>query len=106
MNRQQQIDAFLLAAHRLAVERLRENPQRLRDVAALLQRWRELNGQTRSDPYRDEWSRLVNAGVDAIERAVCADNDHAQAWRSVSPLSVLISQRERSDLLHRAREAA
>ncbi|HSV53550.1 MAG TPA: hypothetical protein VLJ57_15650 [Burkholderiaceae bacterium] len=103
MNRQQQIDLFLLDAHRLALARLRAQPERLRDVAALLARWREQAGPTRSDPYWDEWTGLLQEGVEAIEREACGTGDHAAALRSVSPLSVLINQQERSAMLDKAR---
>ena len=106
MNRQQQIDEFLLKAHQLAVARLRAQPQRLEDVAAQLARWRQQDGQTRSDPYWKEWSDLIALGVDAIEREVCGAGDHASVLRSVSPMSVMISQRERSALLREARRSS
>ena len=106
MNRQQQIDDFLLKVHRLAVARLRADPTRLADAAALLQHWRALNGETRSDVYRDEWEQLIAHGVDAIEREACAETEHAATLRSVSPLSVLISQHERGQLLRAARASS
>lgn len=104
MNRQQQIDAFLLAAHRLAVMRLRAEPGRLREASAQLDRWRERNGPTRSDPYRDEWEALLAQGVAAVERVACEDSEHGATLRNVSPLSVLLTQRERMDLLRQARQ--
>jgi|JI10StandDraft_1071094.scaffolds.fasta_scaffold1232476_2 hypothetical protein len=106
MNRQQQIDDFLLSAHKLALSRLRAEPHRLLDVKALLSRWRAQSGPTRSDIYRDEWDVIVDAGVDAIERVAGGQGDHAAALRNVSPLSILISQRERAALLRQARQAA
>ncbi len=105
MNRQQQIDQFLLSAHKLALSRLRAHPERLRDVAALLSRWREQAGDNRSDIYWDEWNGLIAEGVDAIEREVCSENPHAAVLRSVSPMSVLISQHERGELLRQARQS-
>jgi hypothetical protein len=51
MNRQQQIDRFLSAAHRLAVERLRAQPARIEPVRAQLARSRSQSGVTRSDRY-------------------------------------------------------
>ena len=105
MNRQQQIDLFLLSAHKLAVSRLREHPERLQDVAALLSRWRRQAGEARSDVYWDEWNQLIAEGVDAIEREVCSGSDHAAVLRSVSPISVLISQHERGELLRQARQS-
>lgn len=106
MNRQQQIEQFLMAAHHLALERLRAQPARLADVTAQLQRWRERAGPNRSDPYWDEWDVLLAGGVDVIERAVAGASDHAAALRSVSPVSVLITQGERAQLLRHARRSA
>lgn len=104
MNRQQQIDEFLLQAHRLAVARLRAEPGRIADVAKTLSRWRSQAGATRSDPYWDEWQALLDAGVDAIEAGVCGADDHATALRNVSPVGVLMTQRERGELLRAARD--
>lgn len=106
MNRQQQLDAFLLEAHKLALSRLRERPELLGDVAGQLARWRAAAGSTRSDGYWDEWGELLDAGVDAIERSACGADEHAAVLRSVSPMSVLISQRERAQLLRDARRTA
>ena len=50
-----------------------------------------------------EWERLLSGDLDALEGAVCGDTDHAAALRSMSPMSVLITQKERSALLRRAR---
>jgi len=88
----------------MAVARLRAEPARMADAQALLARWRERNGDTAADAYRQEWARLMAAGVDVLEGAVCGDDDHAAVLRSVSPLSVLITQRERGELLRRVRQ--
>ncbi len=103
MNRQQQLDVFLKNAHVLAMARLREQPERRSEVSGLLARWRVLQGCTRADPYRDEWEALLLGDIPSLERAVCADTDHAAALRNVSPMSVLITQKERADLLRQAR---
>jgi hypothetical protein len=105
MNRQQQIDKFLLAAHRLALSRLRAEPSRIEPVRAQLARWRVQSGSTRSDLYWDEWQRLLVADLAEIERVVCADNEHGAVLRSVSPMSTLITQGERAILLREARSA-
>lgn len=104
MNRQQQIDSFLVEAHRLAVARLRAEPDRLAEVSRTLARWRQQAGATRSDRYWDEWQALLEAGVDAIEAGACGSDDHAAALRSVSPVGTLITQRERGAMLRAARE--
>lgn len=106
MNRQQQIDSFLAQAHLLALERLRAQPHRVMEVQAQLARWRALSGPTRSDVYWSEWERLLKQPVEKLEEAVCADTDHATVLRSVSPVSVLITQAERTQLLAQARRAA
>ncbi len=106
MNRQQQLDEFLFQAHELALSRLRVQPERLQEVLAVLSRWREQSGPTRSDAYLDEWKRLASLGVNAMQAAVCVRTDRAAALRNVSPLSILMSQRERSELLRRARQTA
>jgi len=104
MNRQQQIDVFLKDAHVLAMARLREQPGRRVEASRLLAKWRQQQGVTRADPYRDEWESLLAGDLLALEQAVCADTDHAAALRSVSPMSVLITQKERAGLLRRARQ--
>lgn len=106
MDRQQQIERFLQQAHALALVRLREHPSRLSEARSLLRRWRDQSGSTRSDPYWDEWEDLLRQSADVIESRVCAAGDHAAALRSVSPLSVLITQKERQQLLHEARRSA
>ena len=106
MNRQDRINAFTLAAHRVAVERLRKRPELIEQAVSLLRRWREQAGATRSDRYWDEWEQLLAEGANRIEQATCAADEHAATLRSMSPLGVLISQHERSELLREARQAA
>ena len=106
MNRQQQIDHFVAQAHVLAVQRLRETPLRVEAVKAQLARWRASAGTTRSDAYWNEWQALLDKSVDALEQAVCADTDKALSLRNVSPMSVLITQAERMQLLRQSRQLA
>ena len=106
MNRQQQIDYFVAQAHQLAMRRLREQPGRVREVQALLKHWRALAGTTRSDAYWNEWDGLLAGSLDALAVTVCAETDHATVLRSVSPMSVLITQAERAQWLEQARQFA
>ena len=103
MNRQLQIEKFLLAAHRLALARWRAQPERIEPVRLQLARWRAQAGSTRADVYWDEWQRLLTADLNALEQAVCAEDEHGAVLRSVSPISTLISQGERLRLLAEAR---
>ena len=107
MDRRARIDLFSLAAHRLAVKRLREQPARVEEALGVLSRWRlQAGGPSRSDPYLDEWEGLLRQGVDAVEQAVCASTDRAATLRSVSPLGRFITTAERDNLLRQASEAA
>lgn len=106
MNRQQQIDQFVAQAHQLAMQRLREQPERVSEVLMQLARWRSQTGPTRSDAYWTEWEALLEGPLETLARTVCADTDHAMDLRNVSPMSVLITQAERSRLLRRARQGA
>jgi hypothetical protein len=69
----------------------------------VIARWRERRGPARSDPYLDEWERLLSLPLDELERAVCADSDHAAALRSTSPFAPLITAAEREALLRESR---
>ena len=107
MDRHARIDRFSLAAHRLAVERLREQPERLREALDVLARWRRVaDGPSHSDAYWDEWDRALRDGVDAVERIAFDASSHGQTLRSVSPLGRFITAQERSALLREARQAA
>ena len=105
MNRQLQPEKFLLAAHRLAPERLRAQPERIEPVRSQLARWRGQAGATRADVYWDEWQRLLTADLNELEQVVCADDEHGAVLRSVSPMSTLISQTERLQRLAEARSS-
>jgi hypothetical protein len=107
MDPQARIQAFSLAAHRLAVARLRERPERLVEAIEVIQRWRgQAGGPAHCEPYWLEWDRMLHEGVDAVERVACATTDHATTLRSVSPLGRFISVAERNQLLREARDAA
>ena len=106
MNEQDRINTFSLAAHRVAIARLREDPERLAEARGVLQRWRsQAVGPAHCVPYWDEWDALLRSGVDAVEQAVCFDGDHAATLRSVSPLGRFVPAAERHRLLRQAREA-
>ncbi len=107
MDRHQQIDVFSLAAHRLAVTRLREQPARVDEALGVLNRWRvQAGGASHRDPYWGEWESLLRAGIDILQPAVCGTSDHAATLRSFSPLGRFISATERNGLLRRALAAA
>ncbi len=106
MNRQQQIDSFLFAAHELAGERLQQEPTRVVQAANLLSNWRAKSGKTATDPLWDEWQVLLAKPTEQLIAAMTMRSDHADHLRSVSPMSALITQAERTVLLQRSRQAA
>ena len=103
MNEQDRINAFTLAAHRVALARLRAQPTLVPEAIGVLKRWREQAGGT---SHCDPWESLLREGADAIERAVCAPTDRAATLRSVSPLGRFLTAAERYRLLKQVREAA
>jgi len=107
MNAQERINAFTLAAHRLAVARLVQDPSLAAQAIEVLQRWRQqAGGPSHCDPYWDEWEQLLRQGPAAVEAAVCTDTSHAATLRSVSPLGRFLQPAERFRMLREAREAA
>lgn len=108
MHRHTQIHAFSLPAHRAAVGRSGERPTRLNETLGVIARWREPPGSvTYCDPHWTERSVLLTRGVEAVEQAVCAETDHAEVLRNVSPLGRFVSPAERKMLLlQQGREAA
>ena len=91
----QQIERFTLAFHRVAVERLRQQPDLTQQALHVLSRW-ESNGATSAGQrYRDTWRLLLSGDVDALERAVCRDAEQAATLRSMSPLGFVLPEAER-----------
>ena len=103
MNRQQQIEHFVAQAHALAMQRLHASPERTVEVQAQLERKRQQAPGARAQHYWREWEQLLQAGVSELAAQVCADTDHGAALRSVSPMSVLITQAERANFIRQAR---
>jgi hypothetical protein len=99
-----QIDEFSLAAHRLAIRRLRERPERLAEALEVLARWRKVAGGTsHSDRYWNEWEHVLREGIPAVERLALDPSSHGQTLRSVSPLGRFLTVQERLALLRKAR---
>jgi plasmid stabilization system protein ParE len=107
MDRHAQIDEFSLAAHRLAISRLREQPQRLQEALDVLARWRVVaDGPSHSDQYWNDWEQALRSGIDAVERLALDPSSHGQTLRSVSPLGRFLTPQERLALLRDARQPA
>jgi hypothetical protein len=104
MDRHAQIDVFSLAAHRVALDRLHEKPQRLEEALCVLARWRKIaGGPSHSDRYWNEWERVLREDVAAVERLALDPSSHGATLRSVSPLGRFLTPQERLALLREAR---
>jgi hypothetical protein len=96
-------EQFLLAAHRLGLSRLRQDPERAFELLATLHRWRIQRGLPPRDPYMAEWETLLNSSIDSLEAAVCAETDRASELRRRSPFGSLMTEAERQALLRETR---
>lgn len=106
MNRQLQIDQFVLLAHQLAFEKLKAKPERLTEVVRVLANWKAQNGVTRSDSLLAEWQTLLGGTLTQLEDIMTAATDRATLLRSVSPMSILITPQERTQLIQQVRGQA
>ena len=95
MPSQQQIEQFTLAFHRVAVARLRQQPDLTQQALRVLNRWESSGATSAGQSYRDMWRSLLTGDVDALERAVCRDAEHAATLRSMSPLGFVLPEAER-----------
>jgi hypothetical protein len=94
MRTHQEIDERSLALHRLVADKIRHDPALFERARATLARWRTTAGPA-SQPYLEEWERLMNQGVEDCLAVAVDDSERATALRQSSPLSVLLTNRER-----------
>ncbi len=94
MHDHDRIDARSLAMHRRVVERIREQPMLMAQARATLQRWRT-SVSPATQPYLQEWERLMDADPEACLRMAAEDSPHASAMRQASPFAGLLSHAER-----------
>jgi hypothetical protein len=95
-------EQFQLAAHRLGMSKLRQDPDRAFELLATLHRWRIQRGLPPRDPYMAEWETLLNSSIDTLEATVCAETEHASELRHHSPFGSLMTEPERQALLREA----
>ncbi|MBP6405900.1 MAG: hypothetical protein LCH79_14905 [Proteobacteria bacterium] len=101
----QQIDRFTLAFHKVALQRLREDPRSADQALAVLDRW-EANGASPAGArYRGRWRSLLGGDVNRLEQIVCTQTDEAATLRSVSPLGFLLDEAERQRIRREAMAA-
>jgi hypothetical protein len=105
MPTQQQIERFTLAFHRVALQRLRGEPELWRQALAVLDRWEATSPSPSGRRYRDLWRQLLTGDLGWLEAAVCVDSEEAATLRGVSPLGFLLGESERLRIRHEAMAA-
>ena len=98
MPSQQQINAFTLAFHRVAIERLGQTPAMVERALQTIVRWQTQRGSSASDPYMAEWKALLSADLSQLQKRVCGGDDHAATLRNTSPLGFVLTPAERHTL--------
>jgi hypothetical protein len=94
MRTHQEIDRRSLALHRLVAERVMRDPALFEKTRLTLARWRQ-TVCVASQPYLEEWERLMNQGVDACLSVAVEDSQRVAALRQSSPFSGVLINRER-----------
>ncbi len=98
MSHHQRLDDRSLAMHAYVAARLREHPERLTEVEAILARWTRSAGE-RVLPALEEWSAILRSGLDATLAAAVDPSEEGKRRRQSSPLLSLLEPRERWALL-------
>jgi hypothetical protein len=91
----QQIERFTLAFHKVAVERLRQEPALMQQALQVLSRWESGGVAPGGKHYRDIWRNLLAGDLESLVHAVCVDTEQAATLRSMSPLGFLLTEEER-----------
>ena len=94
MRTHQEIDQRSLALHRLVAERVMRNPVLFEKARMTLARWRG-TVCVASQPYLEEWERLMNESVEACLSVAVEDSQRAAALRQSSPFAGILTNRER-----------
>ena len=95
MNHQEH-DARSLALHRLAIKRIREQPELLQTAHEIVTRWM-LTVAPHTRGYLETWQYLIEQGVDALEEVACQDDERSTALRQSSPISCTLPIEERDE---------
>lgn len=95
----QELDKRSLAMHRLVVEKLRRDPALFDKPKATLARWRTIVCPA-SQPYLQEWERLIEQGMETCLAVSVENSEHATALRQCSPFTGILTEQERLTFLN------
>ena len=90
----QELDQRSLALHRLIAEKIRRDPDLFDNVKKTLARWNEIVCAN-SQPYLEEWERLVDLGIEECLAVATEDSERATTMRQASPFCGILSNEER-----------
>lgn len=94
-----QIDQRSLAMHRLMADKIRRHPALFDNVKSTLSGWRASVCQS-SQPYLEEWERLVQQGMEACLAVAEENSERATAMRQASPFCKVLTNKERFAFLN------
>lgn len=89
----QEIDQRSLALHRLIAEKIRQDPSLFEKPRETLGRWSKIVCAN-SQPYLEEWQRLVDLGIEECLAMATEDSERANAMRQASPLCGILTNEE------------
>ncbi len=98
MRTHQEIDERSLAMHRLVTEKIRNDPALFDKAKMTIARWRT-TVCANSQPYLEEWEKLMNQGMEACLIVAVEDSERARALRQSSPFAGILSNEERLTFL-------
>lgn len=94
MRRHQDSDNRSLELHRLIADKIRREPSLFEKPKQTLTHWRNVVCEN-SQPYMEEWQRLVDEGMDKCLAVATEDSEYARALRQSSPFCGVLSHKER-----------
>lgn len=94
MSTHRNLDQRSLALHRLVAEKIRQDQSLLLMAQSTLTRWR-CTASPRTFVYLDAWQQLLNQGMEVCLAAATEESERGDALRQASPLSCLLSPRDR-----------
>lgn len=96
MRTHQELDERSRQLHILIASKIRNDLSLFDRVNKTLNRWKTIVCAS-SQPYLNEWEKLVEQGVDVCLNVATEKSEHANALRQASPFTGILTTRERSD---------
>ena len=82
-----------IALHKAIAEKIKADESLLDIARQNLKNWGERD--SRSNPYLDEWQRILGLSVTEILATIVADNERMEALRQATPFCGILTPSER-----------